>query len=77
MKRLAFLLIITMICGCSFIMGEDQGLKTVGISRDDATKLNQDIETQRPDAPREIHILQKDEEMQEEEEPAPVIRPIK
>ena len=76
MRRLVYLLIITLICGCSFIMSENEDLKTIGISRDNASKLNQDIETQRPDAPAEIRILQKEEEAQEEE-PAPVVRPIK
>jgi len=77
MKRVAFLLIIAMICGCSFVMTKDQDMKTIGITKDDASKLNEDIDTQRPDAPREIRILQKDDVGQAEEGLVPETRPIK
>jgi hypothetical protein len=54
-------------------MSENEKLKTVGIRKDDATKLTQDIERQRPDKPVEIRILQKEKEMQKDE-PAPPIK---
>ena len=68
MRRWIYLLIVTLICGCSFVLSEDQNLKTVGIRKEDANNLTKTIENQRPDKPREIRILQKEQEMQGEAE---------
>ncbi len=46
-------------------MNEDENLKTIGIKKEDASKLTQDIEKQRPGNLTEIRVMQK------EESPAP------
>ena len=75
MRLFISLLIITTFCGCSFIMNENENMKTIGIRKDDATKLTDNIDKQRPDNLSEIKIMQKKEAVQEE--PAPVMRRIK
>jgi hypothetical protein len=46
-------------CGCSFIVTEDNNLKTFGIKKEDASDLARRIDEQRPKNVTEIHIMQK------------------
>ncbi len=57
MKGLVFVLGMLLVCGCSFIVAEDQDISSFGIKKDDAASLTQEIKRQRPENPPEVDIF--------------------
>jgi hypothetical protein len=49
MKGLVFALGMLLVCGCSFIVAEDQDISSFGIKKEDASTLTQEIKRQRPE----------------------------
>ena len=49
MKGLVFALGMVLLCGCSFIVAEDQDISSFGIKKEDASSLTQEIKRQRPE----------------------------
>ncbi len=49
MKGIIFALSVLLFCGCSFIIAEDQDISTYGIKKDEASRLTQEIERQKPE----------------------------
>ncbi len=49
MKVLALALGLVLFCGCSFIIAKDQDISTYGINKEDAAKLTEEIQKQRPE----------------------------
>lgn len=57
MKGLVFVLGMLLVCGCSFIIAEDQDISSFGIKKEDASSLTQEIKRQRPENPTEVEIF--------------------
>lgn len=57
MKGLVFVLGVLLLCGCSFIIAEDQDISTFGIKKDEATSLTREIQRQRPEDLPEVKIF--------------------
>jgi len=49
MKGLVFVLGMVLVCGCSFIIAENQDISTYGIKKDEASRLTEEIQRQRPE----------------------------
>lgn len=59
MKGLALLLAMLFIAGCSFIVQDNGGLKSIGIKEEQANNWIKEIEAQRPANLGEINLLHK------------------
>ena len=57
MKGWVFAVGVLLLCGCSFIVAEDQDISSFGIKKDEAATLKKEIERQRPEGLSGVDIF--------------------